>query len=92
MVGNPSYMNAKPSLRSIMTLLSAGDTRILVSRSGRDLDSADLEETAELGPGAKNVLDLKLQGMEEGAMRLEQEAGARLWKTTIDIIFSPCQE
>lgn len=63
-----------------------------MSRSGRDLDSADLEETAELGPGAKNVLDLKLQGMEEGAMRLEQEAGARLWKTTIDIIFSPCQE
>ena len=48
-----------------------------MSRSGRDLDSADLEETAELGPGAKNVLDLKLQGMEEGAMRLEQEAGAR---------------
>ena len=65
---------------------------MLVSRSGRNLDSTDLEETAELGLGAKNVLDLKLQGIEEGAMRLEQEAEARLWKTTIDVIFSPCQE
>lgn len=65
---------------------------MLVSRSGRDLDSTDLEETAELGPGARNVLDLKLWGIEEGAMRLEQKAGARLWKTTIDVIFSPCRE
>lgn len=63
-----------------------------MSRSRRDLDSTDLEETAELGPGARNVPDLKLWGIEEGAMRLEQEARARLWKTTIDVIFSPCQE
>lgn len=63
-----------------------------MSRSGRDLDLTDLEETAELGPGARNVPDLKLQGIEEGAMRLEQEARARLWETTIDVIFSPCQE
>ena len=59
-----------------------------MSGSGCDLDSTDLEERAELGPGARNVLDLKLWGIGEGTMRLEQEAGARLWKTTIDIIFS----
>lgn len=81
---NPLLASCPPCL--------AGDTRILLSRSGCDLDSSDLEERAELGPGARNVLDLKLWDTGEGAMRLGQEAGARLWKTTTDIIFSRSQE
>ena len=41
----------------------AGDAGNLLSRSGRDLELTDVEETAALGPGPRNVLDLKHLGI-----------------------------